>query len=54
MLNGKPAVALGIFQRPGSNAIELSDQVRDTMDQLSSAFPGGVKYQIAYDPTVFV
>ena len=54
MLNGKPAVGLGIFQRPGSNAIELSDQVRDVMNQLAGAFPSGVKYQIAYDPTIFV
>ena len=54
MLNGKPAVAMPIFQRPGSNAIELSDQVRNTMAKLSKNFPQGVAYEIAYDPTVFV
>ena len=54
LLSGKPAVAMPIFQRPGSNAIELSDQVRSTMETLSAAFPKGVAYDIAYDPTVFV
>ena len=54
LLNGKPAVAMPIFQRPGSNAIELSDQVRETMKTLSADFPKGVEYKIAYDPTVFV
>lgn len=54
LLNGNNAVAIPIFQRPGSNAIELSDQVRDTMETLSRKFPAGVEYRIAYDPTVFV
>ncbi|GGA89603.1 resistance-nodulation-cell division (RND) multidrug efflux transporter MexF [Neiella marina] len=54
LLNGKPAVAMPIFQRPGSNAIELSDQVRETMAELAKAFPAGMAYEIAYDPTVFV
>ncbi|WP_111980416.1 efflux RND transporter permease subunit [Algibacillus agarilyticus] len=54
LLNGQPAVALPIFQRPGSNAIELSDEVRSIMQHLSEAFPADVDYQIVYDPTVFV
>ncbi|WMC12255.1 multidrug efflux RND transporter permease subunit [Oceanimonas pelagia] len=54
LLNGQNAVAIPIFQRPGANAIELSDQVRATMDELSEQFPAGVEYRIAYDPTVFV
>ncbi|MGL5408068.1 MAG: efflux RND transporter permease subunit, partial [Shewanella sp.] len=54
LLNGDPAVAMPIFQRPGSNAIELSDEVRATMARLAKAFPTGVSYKIAYDPTVFV
>ena len=53
-LDNQPALAMPIFQRPGSNAIELSDQVRETMAQLSEAFPAGVEYDIVYDPTVFV
>ncbi len=54
LLNGQTAVAIPVFQRPGSNAIELSNQVRQTMDLLAERFPQGVEYKIAYDPTVFV
>ncbi|RMF16866.1 MAG: efflux RND transporter permease subunit [Gammaproteobacteria bacterium] len=54
LISGKPAVAIPIFQRPGSNAIELSDQVRAKMAELAQTFPHGVDYKIAYDPTVFV
>jgi len=53
-LNAKPSVAIAIFQRPGANAIELSDQVRAEMEKLKQAFPSGLDYEIAYDPTVFV
>jgi multidrug efflux pump len=54
LLDNKPAVALGIFQSPGSNAIEISNQVRSTMEELKRSFPEGVDYSIVYDPTVFV
>ena len=54
MLDGQPALAMPIFQRPGSNAIELSDEVRALMVEVSKDFPAGVEYEIAYDPTIFV
>jgi multidrug efflux pump len=54
LLNNKPAVAIPIFQSPGSNAIQISDKVRATMAQLKLNFPQGVDYSIVYDPTVFV
>jgi hydrophobe/amphiphile efflux-1 (HAE1) family protein len=54
LLDNKPAVAIPIFQSPGSNAIAISDKVRATMKQLSANFPQGVSYSIVYDPTVFV
>jgi len=54
LLNNKPAVAIPIFARPGSNAIHISDEVRSTMAQLKKDFPQGVDYKIVYDPTVFV
>ena len=54
LLDNQPAVAIGIFQRPGTNAIEASNQVRNTMDTLKQSFPEGVDYRIVYDPTVFV
>ncbi len=54
LLDNKPAAALPISQRPGSNALQTSQQVRDTMARLKKSFPEGVDYKIAYDPTVFV
>ena len=54
LLDNKPAVAIPIFQAPGSNAIEISNQVRKTMEQLKKNFPQGLDYSIVYDPTVFV
>ena len=54
MLDSQPALAMPIFQRPGSNAISLSDDVRTTMARLSKDFPEGMEYDIVYDPTVFV
>ncbi|MBD3897235.1 multidrug efflux RND transporter permease subunit [Halomonas sp. ML-15] len=54
LLDNQQAVAIGIFQAPGSNAIALSDAVRDKMDELAERFPEGVEHEIVYDPTVFV
>ena len=54
LLNNQPAAAIPIFQRPGSNAIDISDSVRAKMDELQQGFPEGVEYAIVYDPTVFV
>ena len=54
LLNNKPAVAVPIFQAPGSNAIKVSDDVRATMEELKISFPPGLEYSIVYDPTVFV
>jgi hydrophobe/amphiphile efflux-1 (HAE1) family protein len=54
LLDNKNAVALPIAQAPGSNALELSKNVRKTMEELSKNFPEGVKYTIIYDTTEFV
>ena len=54
LLNNRAAVALPIFQLPGSNAIELSDNVRKAMAELKKSFPDGLDYSVVYDPTVFV
>ena len=45
---------LGIFQRPGSNALATAAQVQDAMKKLSESFPAGLKYDIVYNPTVFI
>jgi multidrug efflux pump len=54
LLDNKQAVAIPIFQSPGSNAIQISDHVRATMEELKQNFPQGLDYSIVYDPTVFV
>ncbi len=54
LLNNQPAVAIPIFQRPGSNAIQISNEVRAKMDELKKNFPQGMDYSIVYDPTIFV
>ncbi len=54
LLNNSEAVAIPIFQTPGSNAIDISNKVRSIMEELKQNFPEGVDYAIVYDPTVFV
>ena len=53
-LDHDPAVALAIFQRPGSNALDTAKGVIDLMADLSKRFPPGVKYAIVYNPTQFI
>lgn len=53
-LDGKPAVAVLIYQRPGTNAVETAAQVKQTMANLEKDFPEGVGYEIAYNPTDYV
>jgi hydrophobe/amphiphile efflux-1 (HAE1) family protein len=53
-LDHDPAVALAIFQRPGSNALATARSVQELMEKLSHRFPPGVKYAIVYNPTQFI
>ncbi len=53
-LDGKPSVALSIFQLPGSNAIQTAEGVYKKMDELKTRFPEGLDYRIVYDTTPFV
>src|SRR5436190_11523329 len=54
LLNNKSAVAIVVFQAPGSNALALSTGVREKMDELKTRFPQGMDWKAVYDPTVFV
>jgi hydrophobe/amphiphile efflux-1 (HAE1) family protein len=54
LLDNQSAVGIGIFQAPGSNALQLSSTVRATMEELKKNFPEGVEYRIVYDPTINV
>jgi hydrophobic/amphiphilic exporter-1 (mainly G- bacteria), HAE1 family len=51
---GKPAVGMGIFQLPGSNALDVGKAVKEAIAELSENFPPGMNYQIALDSTEFV
>ena len=53
-LNGRPSVALCVYQLPGSNALGTADSVYDKMRELKTRFPDGLDYQIVYDTTPFV
>ena len=53
-LDGKDAVAIGIFQAPEANALNIRDEVIETMDELADRFPAGVEYEAVYDTTIFV
>jgi hydrophobe/amphiphile efflux-1 (HAE1) family protein len=53
-LNLDPAVAIAVFQRPGSNALSTARAIRASMVDIAKQFPPGVKYDIVYDPTQFI
>ncbi|MCG6154193.1 efflux RND transporter permease subunit [Rubinisphaera margarita] len=48
------AIALALYQRPGSNALATADKVLETMEELARNFPPGLEYQVVYNPTEFV
>src|SRR5205085_5883078 len=52
--NGAPAAAIGIYQSPGSNAVDVARQVRDTMSTLATRFPNDLAHTVFWDSTVFV
>ena len=53
-LNNKPTAAIGIFQLPGANALQVAQEVRETVAKMSKKFPPGVIYNIPFDTTIFV
>ncbi|MCG8641001.1 MAG: multidrug efflux RND transporter permease subunit [Desulfobacterales bacterium] len=53
-LGEKPAIALPIYQRPGSNALETADEIIQTVQALGMDFPPGLEYEIVYNPTEFI
>nr|MBA3812735.1 efflux RND transporter permease subunit [Caulobacteraceae bacterium] len=53
-MNEKNAVALGILQQPGSNALKTAEAVKATMARLEQSFPPGLDYKIIYNPTEYV
>ncbi|MEO5774444.1 MAG: multidrug efflux RND transporter permease subunit [Sphingomicrobium sp.] len=53
-LSGEPTVLLGVFQRPGSNALAAATAVEKEMTIASKTFPAGLEYRVIYNPTEFI
>jgi len=53
-LSGQPSVGLGIFQLPGSNALDVAHAVKSKMYDLKKRFPKGLDFKMAYDTTPFI
>ncbi|MEM9271903.1 MAG: efflux RND transporter permease subunit [Cyanobacteria bacterium P01_F01_bin.143] len=54
LYKGSPAIGLGVFQLPGTNALEVASQVKASIEDLSQQFPPGMNYEVALDATAFV
>lgn len=52
--NGYPAVSMGLFQTPGSNAREIIQNVHTRLKELKTSFPPGVDYLVNYDTNLFL
>ncbi len=52
--NGQPATLMGIFLKPGANALDTAKEVKKTLTELSTRFPDGLSYSIPFDTTDFV
>jgi HAE1 family hydrophobic/amphiphilic exporter-1 len=53
-LNGRPSANIGIYQLPGSNALEVANAVTAEMERLALRFPPDLQQSILYDTTRFV
>ena len=52
--NGAPAASIGIYQSPGANAVQVTEAVRKTLEELKTRFPNDLAYNVFFDTTVFV
>ena len=53
-INGENAAVLGIYMLPGANAIEVADNVKEAMEEISRNFPEGLNYEIPFDMTTYI
>jgi len=53
-INGENAAVLGIYMLPGSNAMEVAENVKDAMKEISANFPEGMSYEIPFDMTTYI
>ncbi len=53
-LNGENAAILAIYMLPGANAMEVADNVKAAMAEMSKNFPEGITYDIPFDITTYI
>lgn len=53
-INGGNAAVLGVYMLPGANAMEVAENVKETMENISKTFPEGMKYEIPFDMTTYI
>lgn len=54
IMNGKDAVAMAVYQTPGSNAQEIIDDLKAKLNELERDLPEGLKYNIVFDTNEFL
>jgi hydrophobe/amphiphile efflux-1 (HAE1) family protein len=52
--SGQPSVGIGVFQRPGTNALAAAEAVKAELDIMAKQFPAGLKHDVFYNPTEFI
>lgn len=52
--NGEGAAVIAVYQIPGSNALEVATQIRNTMASLAERFPDDVEHLVSLDTTAAV
>ena len=53
-INGRNAAVMNVFLLPGANAMEVADNVKSTMEEISKSFPEGMSYDIPFDVTTYI
>jgi len=53
-LNNKECAIIALYQAPGSNAVELAENIRKTMEELAASFPESIRYDISLDSTLAI
>ncbi|RZK02713.1 MAG: efflux RND transporter permease subunit [Novosphingobium sp.] len=52
--SGQPSVGIGVFQRPGTNALAAAEAIKAELADASKSFPPGLKHDVFYNPTEFI
>lgn len=53
-INGENAAVLGIYMLPGANAMQVAEDVKAAMKEISRDFPEGLSYDIPFDITTYI